>query len=190
MKVKVVFSYAEMTPRKEPVPDLDSTALDRGRLRARALHVIERLWGKDAKKRDLLEPNAYARLRQTHGVGEGCIAEIERAVIAWGFDGIGGKRALDEAHRRRLMHRTRLNAALRDLGVRQTIELLADLCSEHVAAHVQRSTHRPSKLRRAKSQRAVSYYGDWRLALQRCVDGAPVAQITEETFCRVRRWSA
>lgn len=188
MKVKVVFSCVEMTTRKEPITDPESSALDRGRLKARALHVIERLWGKNAKKRDLLEPDAFARLRQTHGVGEGCIAEIDRAVIAWGFDGIGGKRALDDTHRRKLQHRTRLNAALRDLGVRQTIEVLADLCDEHVAAFEQRSTHRPSKLRRAKSQRAIAYYADWRLALQRCVDGAPVAEMTEETFCRVRQW--
>jgi hypothetical protein len=154
--------------------DPEASALDRARLSARAINAIERIWGRDAKRRQLVEPDAYQRLRQTRGIGDRSIAEIERAVIAWGFDGIGGKRAVDPSHRKRLIHQRRLSAALRDLGARGTLLLLSELCAERLASYRQKFARRPSRLHRARYERAVVYYTQCDAHFREWAEAAPV----------------
>jgi hypothetical protein len=153
--------------------DRDATAFDRGLLSARAINAIERIWGADAKRQVLLERDAYRRLRQARGVGAHSIAEIERAVLAWGFEGIGGKRALDESQRKRLAHRNRLGGALRDIGAQELLLQLAEICAERLAAYRQRLTRRLSRLHRAKCERAAAYYARCEVEFRRFAELAP-----------------
>ena len=152
------------------------SALDRARLSGRAVNAIERVWGADAKRRDLLAPDAHDRLRQLRGIGERTIREIEEAVVAWGFTGIGGKRRADPFQRVRLTHRGRLDAALRALGTREILVLLSDICGEHIAACRQRLTRKLSQRRRRRYERAVAYYVRCKEHLDRCLENAPTLQ--------------
>lgn len=106
-----------IAPREMPEGiDEEGSALDRTRLTARSLNAIELLWGSAAKRAHLLETDAYERLCRTRGIGKRSIAEIERAVLAWGLAGIGGKRDWGASSRKRLICRKRLDAVLRDVG--------------------------------------------------------------------------
>ncbi|HEY4016068.1 MAG TPA: hypothetical protein VGM06_22185 [Polyangiaceae bacterium] len=164
---------SSFTPRTERVRDVDASAFDRGRLGSRALNAIELLWGRDAKRGHLLEPDAYERLRRARGIGERSIAQIERAVVAWGFDGIGGRRAFDTGGRKEWTHRNRLEAILREVGPRDMLLLLGQLCEERVASCRQKVSRRSSRLRRARSERAIVYYSVCSEYFRRCAEGAP-----------------
>jgi hypothetical protein len=161
------------TPRTEPVKDLQASALDRGRLGSRALNAIELLWGHEATRGNLLEPDAYERLRRARGIGERSITQIERAVVAWGFDGIGGRRAFDTGGRKEWTHRNRLEAILREVGPKRMLLVLGELCDERVASCRQKVSRRSSRLRRARSERAIVYYTVCGEYFRRCAEGAP-----------------
>ncbi len=153
--------------------DLETSALDSTRLSARALNAIELLWGREAKKCHLLKEDAYQRLCQTRGIGKQSIAEIERAVVAWGFEGIGGRRAWDESGRRLVTHRKRLEAVLRDVGPKGMLTLLAELCEQRSASSHQKVSTRSSRLRRARCMRAVVYYARSSAYFRRCLASVP-----------------
>jgi hypothetical protein len=161
------------TPRGEPARDPEASAFDRARLGSRALNAIELLWGRDARRQNLLEPDAYERLRRARGIGERSITQIERAVVAWGFDGIGGRRAFDTGGRREWTHRSRLEAILRELGPKQMLQVLGELCDERVASCRQKVSRRSSRLRRARSERAIVYFATCGEYFRRCSEGAP-----------------
>jgi hypothetical protein len=165
-----------MREKRPTAVDPDASALDRERLSARAVHAIERVWGRDAKRRHLLALDAYERLRQARGVGAHSITEIERAVAAWGFDGIGGKRGADPERRKQLLHRNRLNAALRAVGAKTTLILLSELSREQIVAHRQRLTWRPSRRHRARCERAILYYTQCEEHFRECARTAPLLE--------------
>ncbi len=159
---------------REVARDPQASALDRSRLGSRALNAIELLWGPGATRSQLTEPDAYERLRRARGIGIRSIAQIERAVVAWGFDGIGGQASFDTSGRRSWIHRNRLEGVLRDVGPQQMLMLLSQLCAERVASSRQRVSHRSSRLRRARCERAIAYYSRCSEYFQACADGAPI----------------
>ena len=151
----------------------EGSALDGALLSARALNAIVLIWGRDARRRDLLERDAYERLTRTRGVGAHTIAEIEVAVAGWGLGGIGGKRGLDRAGRKRLSHEKRLAAVLRAAGPKEMLALLADLCEQQSASSQQKVSTRSSRLRRARCERAIVYYARCSEYFRECAAGVP-----------------
>jgi sugar phosphate isomerase/epimerase len=149
------------------IPDLDASAFDRRRLNA-----IERIWGPEARRRDLIQADSYSRLRRARRVGKGTIEEIERAVVAWGFEGVGGRDAPFETSRE-AMHRRRLDAALQEMGVKTLLEVLSQLCAERVAGARQALVRRLSQKRRVQHEQSVAYYTVVHEFLHRCAEGAP-----------------
>jgi hypothetical protein len=85
----------------------ETSAFDYAHLTVRAMNVIAGIWGEEATRADLTEPDAHERLRRKIGVGSAIIERIDAAVVAWGLGGLGGKRAWDEAMRKHRQLRAR-----------------------------------------------------------------------------------
>jgi hypothetical protein len=151
-----------------------ASALD-PRLSARALNAIRRTWGPRATRGDLVATDAYMRLRLTSGIGEATVAEIERIVIAWALPGLGGaerKHRIDEEIRKRLRHRQRLRAVLRDLGVRDVLLELGEVCAEIAARYTQRAAGTSGR-RRDRWQQIGDFHRSCEEHLRRCAADAP-----------------
>ncbi len=154
---------------------LEESALDATMLSPRVLNAIERIWGPEARKRHLLEPNAFARLKQIRGVGPSSIGEVERALLAWGLGGLAGRsEALDPHAKRRLVHRNRLHRALDYLGAVELLRMLAEICAERRAWYWKRSSvGRRRDLYRSKLERRLLYYSRCEEVFTRSAGDAP-----------------
>jgi len=163
--------------RADPVrTEPDASALDRVRLRSRAINAIELLWGPEARRGNLLEPDAYARLRRLRGLGQRSLDEIQAAVVAWGFDGVGGRLGFNGGERRAMTRRKGLSAALRELGAKQLLLVLGQLCEERAASCRQKMARRSSgygRARRVRLERDLVYHGLCADFFGRCAAAAP-----------------
>jgi hypothetical protein len=155
-------------------PGLERDVPGSPRLSARTVNAIERIWGETVTWRNLLEPDAYTRLMKMRGVGVQAVAEIERALAEADLGSIGGKGVMSEEEQRLVRHRAHLDNSLRELGAKDLLALLQELCRERVKAFDQRLAVTAGRLRTDRYRRARAYYAACCEHLERWVEGAPL----------------